>query len=271
MYLAAKQKVYDFWEAAACGEAMYAKGDNLAEQLDAQQQARFELEAHLRAFARFPDGRGKDVLEIGVGMGADHLEWARQGPRSLAGIDLTPRAVSLTQQRLALHGLSSDVRVGDAESLPFHDGSFDIVYSYGVLHHTPNTARAVEEVYRVLRPGGSARVMIYHRYSMVGYMLWCRYGLLCGRPRMSLSEAYARYLESPGTQAFSLDEARTMFKSFQSVQISTELGIGDLLEGGAGQRHQGMLLSAARALYPRRLVRRFLVNHGLTMLVTATR
>jgi ubiquinone/menaquinone biosynthesis C-methylase UbiE len=116
-----------------------------------------------------------DVLEVGVGMGADHLEWARHMPRSLSGIDLTERAIAHTATRLALYGLRSDLRVADAEKLPFRDASFDLVYSWGVLHHSPDTPRAVREVLRVLRPGGLARVMIYHAHSMVGYMLWLRY------------------------------------------------------------------------------------------------
>ena len=95
-------------------------------------------------------------------MGADHLEWARSSPRSLTGIDLTDRAIQFTQERLGFYSLYSDLRVADAENLPFSDNSFDIVYSYGVLHHSPDTAQAIREVHRVLRPGGSARIMIYH-------------------------------------------------------------------------------------------------------------
>ena len=76
------------------------------------------------------------------------------------GVDLTQRGVDLTRERLALEGLEAEVRVADAEALPFEDASFDIVYSWGVLHHSPNTQQAVNEVHRVLKPGGVARVMI---------------------------------------------------------------------------------------------------------------
>ncbi len=87
-----KSQVQEFWNRSACGE-VYADGDTLQQQLQRQAQARYELEPDLRAFAKFSEGQGKDVLEIGVGMGADHLEWAKSGPRSLTGIDLTHRAV----------------------------------------------------------------------------------------------------------------------------------------------------------------------------------
>ncbi len=166
------------------------------------------------------------MLEIGVGMGADHLEWARSAPRSLTGIDLTQRAIEHTRRRFEAHGLGSNIFRGNAERLPFADGSFDIVYSFGVLHHTPDTPRAVREVFRVLRPGGVARVMIYHTYSLTGYMLWARYGLLRGRPRTSLRDVYHHHLESPGTKAYSVREARAMFSDFSDVDVRVQAVLG---------------------------------------------
>jgi ubiquinone/menaquinone biosynthesis C-methylase UbiE len=267
----AKQAVHDFWERASCGEEAYARGGSSRERLEAHARTRYELEPHIRQFARFESGRGLDVLEVGVGMGADHLEWARHMPRSLSGIDLTERGIAHTATRLALYGLRSDLRVADAENLPFPDASFDLVYSWGVLHVSPDTPRAVREVLRVLRPGGVARVMIYHAHSMVGYMLWLRYALLAGRPRRSLADVYAHHLESPGTKAYSQAEARSMFSEFSRVDIRTMLHFGDLLEGAVGQRHRGPVLSLAKRLYPRAVIRRLLPTHGLTMLIEATR
>jgi SAM-dependent methyltransferase len=263
-------EVRDFWQARACGE-VYAHGDTLRERLDAQARTRYELEPYLRPFARFEDGQGNDVLEIGVGMGADHLEWARAGPRSLTGCDLTPHAIELTRARLLLHGLRSRLLVADAEGLPFRDASFDIVYSWGVIHHSPGTATAVREIRRVLRPGGRARVMIYKRRSLVGAMLWLRYGLLAGRPLRGLADLYARHLESPGTKAYSPDEARALFAGFAPVEIRSELSPGDLLLGEAGQRHRGALLDLARRLYPRALVRRLLPGLGLHLMIEGAR
>jgi ubiquinone/menaquinone biosynthesis C-methylase UbiE len=263
-----KDSVREFWNAQSCGE-VYAEGDSPAEKLAQQAREHFILEPGLYQFAGFSQGTGKDVLEIGVGMGADHLEWARSSPRSLTGIDLTDRAIQFTHERLGFYGLHSDLQVADAESLPFADSSFDLVYAYGVLHHSPDTAQAVREVYRVLRPGGSARIMIYHSHSLVGYMLWLRYGLAAGKPFRSLRDIYASHLESPGTQAFSESEARAMLASFSSVDLRIGLGPGDLLEGAVGQRHRGRVLGVARALWPRWFIRTALKNHGLCLLITA--
>jgi SAM-dependent methyltransferase len=260
-----KLAVQSFWNAQSCGE-VYATGDTLIDQLDAQARARYELEPYIFDFARFGDGRGRDVLEIGVGMGADHLEWAKVSPRSLTGIDLTPRAIELTRARLDAYSLTSTLECGDAEHLPFPDDSFDLAYSWGVLHHSPDTPRAVAEVYRVLRPGGVARVMIYHRWSITGYLLWLRYGML---QRRGLSDVYARYLESPGTKAYTIDEARQLFDRFDNVSARSQLSFGDLLQGAVGQRHRGWLLSTAKRLWPRAIIRRVLPRHGLMLLVDA--
>ena len=265
-----KTEVRDFWDEASCGE-LYAEGESARERLESQAKTRYELEPFLPGFARFADGRGQDVLEVGVGMGADHLEWARSAPRSLTGIDLTRRGVAYTTQRLGLYGLRSRLMVGDAERLPFPDGAFDLVYSWGVIHCSPDTAAAAREIRRVLRPHGRARVMIYHRRSLVGAMLWMRYGLLAGRPGLSLTQAYDRYLESPGTKAYTPEEGRRLFGGFSEVRVSTCLGPGDLLQGGVGQRHRGLLLRAAKALYPRWAVKRFLPGHGLYLMIEATK
>ena len=262
-----KLAVQEFWNRQSCGE-VYATGESLAEQLDAQARARYELEPYIFDFARFGDARGRDVLEVGVGMGADHLEWAKASPRSLTGVDLTPRAIELTRARFESHGLTSRLECADAERLPFPDNSFDVVYSWGVLHHSPDTPRAIAEVHRVLRPGGVARIMIYHYWSITGYLLWLRYGLLRGR---GLRAVYAQYLESPGTKAYTVDEARHMFRDFDSVSVRSQLSFGDLLQGAVGQRHGGLALSLAKRLWPRAVIRRLLPRHGLMLLVEATK
>jgi hypothetical protein len=93
--------------------------------------------------------------------------------------------------------------------------------------------------------------MIYHKYSMVGYMLWLRYALMRFKPFMTLNEIYSRHLESPGTKAYSIQEAYKLFSGAKDIKIKTILGHGDLLTSQAGQRHKGIFLSIARLLLPR--------------------
>lgn len=262
-----KQQVHDFWNQASCGESLYLQGLDLGA-YEAQARKRYELEPYILKFAGFEDARGKRILEIGVGLGADHQRFAGAGA-DLYGIDLTARAVEHTRRRLTACGLISQLRVGDAEQLEFPDEYFDRVYSWGVLHHSPDTPRALAEVRRVLKRGGGARIMIYHRWSLVGLMLWLRYALLGLRPWLSLNRIYARYLESPGTKAYSIAEARRLFSGFSEVKIRIVLSHGDLLESMAGQRHRGVLLTLARRIWPRRLLQRCCPGLGLFMLIEA--
>ena len=114
--------VREFWEAEACGERY---GDE-------QDRIRYELEPEIEPFAKFAEARGRKVLEIGVGMGADFLRWARNGADA-TGVDLTERAIGITKERLAAEGLEAHLQTANAQELPFEDASFDIVYSWGVL------------------------------------------------------------------------------------------------------------------------------------------
>jgi len=264
----AQRDVKEFWESLACGE-VYARGVSDAERLAAHAATRYRLEPYIPAFARFADGRARDVLEIGVGLGADLGEWAKHRPRRLVGVDFTERALALTGKRLAILKLPARLVRADAERLPFVDGSFDIVYSWGVLHHSPDTASAIREVARVLRPSGTARIMIYQRHSVVGWLLWARYALLRGSWALTLDEVYSRYLESPGTKAYTIDRATALFGDFRAVTVTPQLSFADLLLGAAGQRHQGRLLDIARRIWPRALIRRFLARRGLFLLISA--
>jgi SAM-dependent methyltransferase len=265
-----KASVQEFWDAASCGE-VYAIGTTERDKYESHARARYTLEPYIPNFAQFATGRGRDVLEVGVGMGADHAEWVRNDPRSLTGVDLTPRAIAHTKTRLSILDRTSRLLVGDAENLPFPDESFDLVYSWGVLHHSPDTAKAIREVHRVLRPRGQARIMIYHSRSIVGALLWMRYGLLTGHPGVGLERIYAEHLESPGTKAYSVRDAQRMFAMFDTIRVSTQLSFGDLLEGEVGQRHRSAVLEAAKRLWPRWLIRRLFAHYGLMLLIEAVK
>jgi SAM-dependent methyltransferase len=121
----------------------------------------------------YPAYRGKKVLEVGCGMGCMASNWALQGA-DLTAIDLNPVAVAQTKRRFEAFGLEGTIQEVDAESLPFPDNSFDFVYSWGVIHHTPGIKRAVEEISRVLKPGGKVGLMLYNRESLL-YQYFVQY------------------------------------------------------------------------------------------------
>src|SRR5574341_802393 len=126
---------------------------------------RYEVYAPwLKDAVDFSSFAGLRVLEIGPGLGTDHAQIARAGARAYA-VDLTVAHLEFTRRRFALEGLVTRLTRADAERLPFADAAFDAVYSFGVLHHTPDTQAAIDEIRRVLRPGGFAVVGLYHRHS----------------------------------------------------------------------------------------------------------
>ena len=183
------------------------------------EQSRYELEPFIPAYADFAGAAGKRVLEVGVGLGTDFVRFARAGA-DVTGVDLTEHAVELVRSRLEQEKLEGSVKVADAESLPFPDDLFDRVYSWGVLHHTPNTQRAIDEAIRVVRPGGALCVMLYGRHSWVTFGMWAKHGLLAGRPQRSLSDILAHHMESEGTKGYTKGELREMFRSLEQLQIT---------------------------------------------------
>lgn len=189
----------------------------------------------------------------------------------MTGVDLTPRAIEITRWRFEKLGLRNVLKLGDAENLDYPDNSFVIVYSWGMINHNPDTKKAVHEIFRVLKPGGVAKVLVYQKYSLVGFMLWLRYALLAGRPFTSLATIYAKNLECPGTKAYSEVEGRGLFRQFKNVSIMIQLGHEDLLTSQAGQHHEGALLNIARLIWSRWLLMRFCRYNGLFMLIEATK
>jgi len=123
-------------------------------------------------FAEFRHWVGRWVLEIGVGIGSDYDQFLRAGARAI-GLDLSPRSLVLARQNAATNKVSAHLLNADAECLPFADDTFDLVYSWGVLHHSPDVARTLQEIHRVLRPGGECRAMLYHRHSLVACSATC--------------------------------------------------------------------------------------------------
>lgn len=123
---------------------------------------------------------GKDVLEIGCGMGLHTELMVRAGAR-VRSVDLSPTSVAATRKRLALKGLTAEIIEGDAERLPFDAQSFDFVWSWGVIHHSSRTGRVVREIARVCRPEAETRIMVYNRASAWTAAILVRDHLLKGR------------------------------------------------------------------------------------------
>ena len=227
-----KLRTREQWGQDPCG-AEYDREHELAtrEFFDQVEAYRYNEYApwmpRLMEFEKFRDAR---LLEVGCGMGTDLLQFARGGARC-TGIDLTPRSVEITRHRFRLYGAEGDFMISDGEHLPFRNESFDVVYSNGVLHHTPDTEGAVGEVHRVLKSGGVAKIMLYHRDSLNYWVeIVLRRGLLGfeflrGR---SAEEIMSRVIEfsehdaRPLVKVYSRKQTRELFKLFKDVRVEVE-------------------------------------------------
>lgn len=212
--------VRNYWEAGACGTCQEIVGElpkRTPIWFRKVEQHRYEAEPCIHAVAQFPRHHGKKLLEVGVGAGTDHLQWARSGCETY-GVDLTDEAIETTRQHLALYGFTSNLQRVDAEVLPFDDASFDVVYSWGVIHHSEHPERILKEIHRVLRPGGRFVGMLYRLYSMATFQVWVRRALLMGRPWHSFKKVVATHVESIGTQAYTRKELKNLFADFSDLQ-----------------------------------------------------
>jgi SAM-dependent methyltransferase len=159
-----KERVRAFWQANPCGVKFADAAPGTRHFYELVEAHRYTKEWHIPSAADFRSARGLKVLEIGCGLGTDGAQFAGAGA-DYTGVDLTEAAVELARKRFELFDLPGKFQTADAEDLDFADESFDLVYSHGVLHHTPETEKAVREIHRVLRPRGRAVVMLYHRGS----------------------------------------------------------------------------------------------------------
>jgi len=236
-----KRAVKEHWEAEPCEvRAGKSKSDSrrFFQEID---DYRYGKNPFIASFAKFQGAHNLRVLEIGLGSASDFIRWARNGAE-LWGRDLTQASVELTRERLALEGLNANVATGDAEALDLPSDYFDVVYSYGVLHHTPNTPQAIREVYRVTKPGGTARVMIYNARGLVFFYEWLVLCLVQRKLFRNIREAVFYHNESLGTKLYTTKQARKLFSQFSSVQIRTMVTHGDALDWELSDRYRRVRL-----------------------------
>jgi ubiquinone/menaquinone biosynthesis C-methylase UbiE len=206
------ESVKDFWETHVNNE-YYTDEEQASEAYFSEiETQRYRWHYHLRDLFRSLEGRGR-LLEVGSGIGVDSIQLARCG-FDVTAVDLTDNAIRVARQFARHRGVPIDFRLGNAEQLDFPDESFDAVYSFGVLHHTPDIEKAVAEVRRVLKPGGTAYVMLYHRDSVVNLA----HKLL----RLPYESPKDRQDHCPIVHRFSRRGAKRLFRQFSRVSVRAE-------------------------------------------------
>jgi ubiquinone/menaquinone biosynthesis C-methylase UbiE len=213
-------RVRNYWERASCGTNRTAEPKHSRAYFEQIEAHRYGCEPYIHSFAQFTRWRDKDVLEVGVGAGSDFLQFARAGARA-HGVDLTEESVANVAARLRLYGVqAADLRVCNAERLPYADASFDLAYSWGVIHHAENMPAVFREIYRVTRPGGHVRIMVYNLNSVHAWYRYVRHSLLKGRPWRGRRWAIHHFQESIATKAYTRREIKRLLADFPHQDLS---------------------------------------------------
>jgi ubiquinone/menaquinone biosynthesis C-methylase UbiE len=172
----------------------------------------------------YPSLKRAAVLEVGCGLGSLAEELAKSAGSTHA-LDLTPTAARMTGRRFSEGKYNALALQGDAENLPFPDEKFDYILSWGVLHHTPRTQQAIDEIYRVLKPGGRIGIMLYHRNSLnFYYHMVFKWGVIGGKLLSHniqgiLNLRTDREGGTPLAKAYRVNEIRQMFSKYESLKF----------------------------------------------------
>lgn len=159
----------------------------------------------------FDEGRGKKMLEVGCGIGEDSFQFVLHGA-DITSLDISSISLKKAKMLFKRFGVKGKFKLGDAENLPFEDETFEFIYSYGVLHHTPNTHIAINEIYRVLKPKGKILIMLYNKNSFFNLM----------HNIQEMEGTNSPEEPCPIVQCFSKKEIKEMFSMFSEITITTE-------------------------------------------------
>jgi ubiquinone/menaquinone biosynthesis C-methylase UbiE len=169
---------------------------------------RFNKLHYLPQLVDFSLYRGKKLLEVGCGLGIDLVRFARAGA-VVTGVDLAEVSIDLACQNFAQNGLTAKLGVMNGEALEFEDNSFDVVYAHGVLQYTADAPKMVNEIHRVLRPGGEAILMVYNKYSWLNAL-------------SKLMKVELEHEDAPVLNKYTIWEFKRLLHPFAHVQIIPE-------------------------------------------------
>jgi 2-polyprenyl-3-methyl-5-hydroxy-6-metoxy-1,4-benzoquinol methylase len=216
-------QVRDFWNARPCNIRHSNKTVGTREYFDEVERRKYFVEPHIPQFAEFAKWGGRRVLEIGCGLGTDTVNFARAGARVTA-VELSEESAALARRRLEVYGLTdrATIHVGNAEDLPgvVLPQTFDLVYSFGVIHHSPNPRRIIEHLRAYMTPGSELRLMVYSRVSYKLFAIMREEGIW---DLARIDELIARKSEAqtgcPVTYTYNDEAARQLLEGFTILEI----------------------------------------------------
>lgn len=215
-----------FWNDQPCNIRHSNKSLGSKEYFDEVEIKKHRAEPHILTFAEFEKWNGKRVLEIGCGIGTATTCFARAGA-IVTAVDISEASVKLCKQRIKVYNLENCVKVmeADAEKLdeylpvPCEEEKFDLIYSFGVLHHSPNPKTIVEQMSKYINPGGEIRIMLY---SFVSYKIFQLMYETKNWNISSMRELIQKYSEAnencPCTYVYTFDEIHSLLSPYFTVK-----------------------------------------------------
>lgn len=189
-------EVQSYWNARPCNIRHSPKEVGSREYFDEVEQRKYLVEPHIPRFAEFSRWKGKKVLEVGCGIGTDTMNFARAGAQVTA-VDLSDESLAVAKQRAQVFGLSDKITFYQANAEQLSDvvpvEQYDLVYSFGVIHHTPNPGAVIEQIKKYMGPDSLFKIMVYNRMSWKVLWIMLTYGKL---QFSKLDEYIARYSEA---------------------------------------------------------------------------
>ena len=209
-------KIINYWNKRPCNIRHSSCEVGTKEYFEQVEKRKYFVESHIPGFAEFDKWTGKKVLEIGCGIGTDAVNFARNGAE-YTGIELSDASLLITKQRFELFQLKGRFFNVDAQnydellaSLGGDDGDFDLIYSFGVIHHSPDPQKIIDNCLQLLKPGGTLKIMVYAEHSWKKIMI--DRGL----------DQYEAQSECPVAFTYTNDQIYTMLSRFRNIQIQQE-------------------------------------------------
>jgi 2-polyprenyl-3-methyl-5-hydroxy-6-metoxy-1,4-benzoquinol methylase len=223
------QEVQAFWNARPCNIKHAKEVIGSREYFDEVEKRKFFVEPHLVNFADFPSVKDKKVLEIGCGIGTTTIQFAQAGAKKITAVDLSEKSLAIAKQRAAVYGFTHKIDFCHAnaeelsKSLPVEH--YDLIFSFGVIHHTPHPEKVLDQMQAYLDPNGIIKIMVYYRYSWKAIWILLKYGRF---KFWKLPELVATYSEAqsgcPITYTYTKKSARELLyaKGFQTIKMQVD-------------------------------------------------
>ena len=224
------KSIKDYWVNNPCEEWFFGPGINCKnpnqinlEEFNRNSFLRYSNEPEILKFTDFNLLKGLNVLEVGFGLGSDAVLLAKSS-KNYFGTDLSEVSYEVTSRRLKLYGLkNTNLKVGSSTNLDYEDSFFDFVYSWGVIHHSGNLKKSLEEIYRVLKNGGRSKIMVYNKDSLIVFVYWLYYSIKEFNFKRTRAQIISENIESPGTLILSKNEFQKLIESVGFSLVNLKL------------------------------------------------